>query len=196
MKKLEEEDGMELAEDDENRFMYARRGDSYVNVFQCDCCHFRNIYKRSPRESGEDIQIMRYICRAVLDSFWSQESSTVESTYREISRTIGHAKELGLPITGEGRVPFPKRGPFPVSDEVGMTEAILTLRRSLDGGRYQDHIQFDTTRRIRVGFSSYWHASREVSNTAVVSNDAVKLRATTAVVYGQWFERFMKIGKH
>lgn len=71
----------------------------------------------------------------------------------------------------------------------------MTLRRSLDSGRYQDHIQYDTTRRIRVRFSSYWHASNEVSNTAVISNDAVKLRATTAVVYGQWFESFMK-GMH
>ena len=73
---------------------------------------------------------MRYIRRAVLDSFWSRESSTVESTYNEITRTIRHAEELKLPVTGEGRVPFPARGPFELGDKVGMTEAILTLRRS------------------------------------------------------------------
>ena len=48
IKKLEEEDGVELEEDDEERFMYARKGDSFVNIFQCDTCHFKNIYKRSP----------------------------------------------------------------------------------------------------------------------------------------------------
>ena len=34
-----------------------------------------------------------------------------------------------------------------------------------------------------------------MSNTVVISNDAVKLRVTMEVVYGKWFERFMK-GMH
>ena len=175
VKKIEEEDGVELEEDDEERFMYARKGDAIVNIFQCDDCHFKNIYKRPPYETAEDIVIQRYIRRAVLDVFWSRETSTVESTHGEVVRTIRHAKELRLPITGDGRVLFPERGPFPLSDKVGMAEAILTLRRTLDSGRYQQYIQFETARRIRVGFSSYWHASLEVSNTAVIANSAVKL---------------------
>ena len=61
VKKVEEEDGMELEEEDEDRFMYARRGDSFVNIFQCDVCHFQNIYQRQPRETGEDFLILRYI---------------------------------------------------------------------------------------------------------------------------------------
>ena len=100
-------------------------------------------------------------------------------TIREIVRTIKHAKELQLPISGEGWVSFPERGPFDLDDEVGMVEAILTLRRSLDSGRYQEHIQFDTARKIRVGFSSYWHASSELSNTAFLDSTEMVLNALT-----------------
>ena len=79
-------------------------------------------------------------------------------------------------------MPFRKRGPFALSDEVRMTEAILTLRRSLDSGKYQKHIQYETTRRIRVGFFTYWHAPKELSNTSVITNDTVKTTATAAIV--------------
>ena len=57
VKTIEEEDGVQLEESDEERFMYARKGDSFVNIFQCNVCHFKNIYKRPPRDIAEDITI-------------------------------------------------------------------------------------------------------------------------------------------
>lgn len=48
VKRIEEKDGVELEELEEDCFMHARKGDSFVNIFQCDVCHFKNMYRRPP----------------------------------------------------------------------------------------------------------------------------------------------------
>ena len=79
--KLEnEDDGLiddEDIEEEASRFLHARDGDHLMCPFQCDLCHFRNIQKRDPGPDPRDAYAMMAIRRAILDSFWSRESSTV-----------------------------------------------------------------------------------------------------------------------
>jgi hypothetical protein len=92
----------------------------------------------------EDHEILEYIRRAILDSFWSRESSTVAFNLREARRMeLKVSDRLGMPsIT-------PPMGPFPLNDECGMKAAIAMLDRSLDPGRYADQVQYGTFRKVR-----------------------------------------------
>lgn len=71
------------------RFKTARNGDHMICPFQCDMCHFHNIQKRDPiQENHQDELLGKTIRRAILDSLWARESSTVTSNRREGTRYI------------------------------------------------------------------------------------------------------------
>ena len=63
------EGGFESSKDEANRFQYSRKGDSFINIFQCDVCHFENVNKRLPNGSACDQLYLKYIRRATLDCF-------------------------------------------------------------------------------------------------------------------------------
>jgi hypothetical protein len=54
--------------------MEARAGDHLIAPFQCDLCHFRNVYHRNPM-SGDfvDDEVMEFMRQAITDSVWSHE---------------------------------------------------------------------------------------------------------------------------
>ena len=85
VKKALDEDGNELPQvGDEKRFLHGRNGDHLKMQFQCEVCHYRNIYKRDPvmwdNRTQELLAVMR---RANLDVMWARETTTVSSNKRE-----------------------------------------------------------------------------------------------------------------
>jgi hypothetical protein len=72
------------SEDEEKCFLEARVGDHLLTTFQCDQCHFQNIYQRDPLAGDfQDEEAIEFMWRAVIDSFWSREPSAVKSNLYE-----------------------------------------------------------------------------------------------------------------
>jgi hypothetical protein len=82
-----------------------------MTPFQCDQCHFRNIYKRDPvtRRNLQDEEAIEFIRRVVIDAFWSRQPSTVKSNLYKAQRGARSAKRFGFP---EGSATPPMRDPF------------------------------------------------------------------------------------
>ena len=173
-------------EEDQLRFREARDGDHYMIPFQCDTCQFVNIRKRSPHDQEEDRLMLMCIRRAILDSFWSRERSTVSKNlvelklYAEISATLGNPS------------PFPSRGPFPVRDADGMEVACNMLIRSLRPGRNAATVQFETIRKGRSMMSNYIHASAGgVGQVALSLGDRTGSVDSSSPTNSFWFRRFL-----
>lgn len=186
-----DEDGFEnLAPGDEDRFKKARNGDFLITPFQCDLCHFRNIQHRDPEIGKEkDRVLLQEIRVANLDSLWSREPSTVAANLSQARKMEAIGDEVGFDSVS------PALGPFPLEDTFGMKVAVVLLRRSLDPGKHERHIQFSTARKIRSAFSNVYHASRELTQVAAMAYETAKTYATTCPTYGYWFEKFM-LGCH
>ena len=157
--------------------------------FQCDLCHFRNLKGSNPRANAEDFLLLRTIRRASLDAFWSREPSTVESNRREGMKIERVSEELGLSSI------LPMMGPFPVQDSQGMGIAVCTLKWSLDKGKYQSTLQYESVRKMHSAYSNIWHASKYTSTTSAMARDVRKTYVTSCPSYLLWFERFME-GMH
>jgi hypothetical protein len=81
-------DGVDLAtEAEKTRFKISRAGDHLMTPFQCELCHFYNIYKREPTKYDfEDVEVLEFIHQCCKDALWSRETSTVENNLREAIR--------------------------------------------------------------------------------------------------------------
>jgi hypothetical protein len=142
----DEEGEVITSDNEEKRFVEARAGDHLTTPFQCEKCHFRNIYARDPiLRDLQDEECLDFLRRAVMDAFWSREQSTVKSNLYEAKRGARSAGRFGFP-EGSGTPPM---GPFPLSDDFGMKAAMLVLDRSLDPGKYADYVQWETFRKAR-----------------------------------------------
>ncbi len=187
--KPQHEDGFEVAVDpvDENRFLYARDGDHLVTPFQCDQCHFVNLFGRLPLSGlASNIRVLKCIRCANLDAFLSREPSTVNRTLREAKRGLAIASALGF-----AHLLIRPMGPFPVEDNMGMGIAIVMLQRSLDKGIHDKTIQFETVRKFRSAASNIFHASVEGQGAMTKAKDSKKLMVTTCPTYGDYFECFV-----
>jgi hypothetical protein len=60
-----DQDGVNITSPgDETRFKVARAGDHLMTPFQCELCHFHNIYKRDPEMYDlEDVEILEFLHR-------------------------------------------------------------------------------------------------------------------------------------
>ena len=131
-------------EDDKDRFMVGRDGDHLMNPFQCELCHFRNIQGRNPHpNSGADRALQEHFRRVSLNVFWSREPSTVR-------HNLGLVKRLAI-----SEVKFdcinrliPALGPHPLKDASGMGVCVLVLDKSMDRGRYEPNVQWETFRKM------------------------------------------------
>jgi hypothetical protein len=76
-----DEDGVDItAPGDETRFKIARAGDHLMTPFQCELCHFHNIFKREPETYDlEDVETIEFLHRCCKDALWSRETSVVEN---------------------------------------------------------------------------------------------------------------------
>jgi hypothetical protein len=115
-------EGTDLTDDDPDRFRVARAADHLMCPFQCDKYHFVNIHGTNSRAGDlKDKLCLLALRRAILDSFWGRETATVDVNRREAARYIQAAGLMGVVR------PYPRRGPFPISDEWGMTTAMVLL---------------------------------------------------------------------
>ena len=173
----------------EERYRVARRGDCLMCPFQCDTCHFINIQKRLPQAVEEDERLLKAIRRASLDAFWAREKGTVEKNAAqwEVARRAGEKLGIQNPL---GNYPV---GPFPLRDEWGMTEATLFLTRTLDPGRNDDTIQFDTARKLRAFFSNMFTTTNQgVGAMSTRSDGRAGHTFTSAPTDSIWFKKFFE----
>lgn len=174
-----------------NRYRCARAGDNLITPFQCDFCHFLNIYQRAPVTSyAPDLRVLKCIRRSNLDAFWASEPQTVRRNLDEAKRGIAIASSLGF-----SQSLFRPLGPFPITDSFGMSAAIVMQLRSLEKGKYANHLQFDTIRKFRSAVSNIYHASVEGQKAVVMAKDTRKLVVTECPTYSQWYEKCIK-GMH
>ena len=186
----QDEEGFDLTlEEDRGRHMFARNGDHLLIPFQCEICHYRNLKGMDPTGTKADGILLRTIRRANLDAFWSREPGTVSATRRDSLKLAEIGMRLGLKNI------LPVMGPFPLEDSLGMGLAVGMLIRSLDKGRYQSTLQFESVRKMRSAFSNMWHASKLTLTTSVMAKDTRKTYVTSCPSYSLWFERFI-VGMH
>jgi hypothetical protein len=96
------------------------------------------------------------------------------------------ADRLGMPsIT-------PPMGPFPLVDECGMKAAIAMLDRSLDPGRYADHVQYGTFRKVRSTITNIIQAGVGGLEDSIGAYQRNKIWMTKAATQKFWFSRFME----
>jgi hypothetical protein len=182
-----DEEGEEITRSGElDRFKFGRKGDSLITGFQCDRCHVRNIRWREPVEGDakEDLQLL-WLRRAILDSLWSRESSTVRSN---LSRVVE------LELLGDELDYYestPRLGPYPLRDTFGMKVATIMIHKSTQPGRNAAAVQYDTIHQLRTGYSNVYHASTWQETVAVMASDLKKLHITSCPTDNIWFGKFM-----
>lgn len=162
-----------------------------MTPFQCDQCHFVNLLSRLPIDNlASDIRLLKCIRRANLDAFWSREPTTVKRNLDEAKRSLSIASNFGF-----AHSLFRPMGPFPPEDTLGIGVAVVMLQRSLDKGKSDKTVQFETVRKIRAAASNIYHASVEGQGAMTLAKDTRKMMVTTCPTYGDFFERFVR-GMH
>ena len=157
--------------------------------FQCDVCHFRNIQRRDPKDgSGADGALLRNIRRANLDALWSREPTTVTQNRYQLDQFLKKGLVLGL----SGNQLFAPFGPLPMEDRDGMASACCLLERSLDTGKNEVKVQYDTVRKMRGSLHNQWRSSVYSSMSSVAVRGKGKLTASNSPSDALWFERFME----
>jgi hypothetical protein len=173
---------------DAGRFCQARDGDHLVTRFQCPLCHFRNIYGREPQVESETDKLMLqvYLPRAILDAFWSRESGTIGSNKFDTLHMIKTHKSLGMERN------LPALGPLPLRDVDGVSLAVCFLVKSLDPGKNEKTVQYNTARGIRTSFNNLWNVSTHGQSQTVAVGGKSKMHSTSTPGMGDWFSRFDK----
>ena len=168
------------------RFLEARNGDHLMVPFQCELCHFRNIFGREPEiHNLKDKEFFVFARRANLDSFWSREPPTVRNNLKELVRMRKTEERFGFPCT------TPPLGPFPVEDILGMKAAVAILDRSLDKGSYGPHVQWATFRKLMSGVTNTSQAGVGGMGNSVGAYERNKMWISTSISHQFWFTRFM-----
>ncbi len=124
-----------------------------------------------------------------MDAFWSREPKTVK-VVQEAKRGLSIASSLGFAHTL-----FRPMGPFPVVDSMGMGVAVVMLKRSLDKGKHDRSIQFETVRQFRSAASNIYHASVEGQGAIIMAKETQKLTIAECPTYSDFFGRFVQ-GMH
>ena len=171
----------------ENRFNEARNGDHLMVPFQCELCHFRNIFGRDPSEHNpKDQEVFSFIRRANLDCFWSREPATVKANLRNLCRMLKTEDRFGFDSVS------PPMGPFPLEDSIGMKGALAILDRSLDPGSYATHVQWETFRKSMSALTNVTQAGVAGLADSVGAYQRNKIWITSSVTHKFWFNRFME----
>ena len=64
---------------------------------------------------------------------------------------------------------LPVMGFFPLEDRLGIGIAVGMLIGSLDKGRYQSTLQFESVSKIRSAYSNMWHACKFTLTTNIIT---------------------------
>lgn len=170
----------------EARLNTGKEGAHAVTPFQCEICWMRNLEGRNPKPL-EDRRYVACLRRANLDNINARTASTIKAHVRRIADAVKNARTIG-------RTPwFAPRGPFPLSDQLGMGWAVDLLMKSITGkGRIRQHIQFDCMRDLRSTFTKTWSSSpMAVAEGASFSGNAKKIRFTSCPSQSEWFGDFL-----
>ena len=89
---------------------------------------------------------------------------------------------------------YHQRGPFPLSDNVGMGLAIdMQLKSITAKGRIKEHVQFTTLRRLRSTYTKNWESSpRGVSEGSAFSRGTGRVCPTSCPSQSEWFYDFLR----
>ena len=152
---LVDEDGIVVDDiDSPDRFQHSRNCDHFMTPFQCNLCQFRNVYQRNPiTTNAQDVLALVAMRRAILDSLWSRESTTVARNLTKTRRGARLQNHFGFPA-----LLLPLR-PYPIRDLFGIAMACCMLQRSLDLGVNAPTIQFGTMQKLRSAFHNQFQAS-------------------------------------
>lgn len=182
-----DEDGEELDEHLEgNRFREARAGDHLMTPFQCELCHYRNIFGEEPDYQVAKVrELTEFFRRASLDAFWSRASSTVKGNLSEGKRSQRFADRFGIPSLA------PPMGPFPLSDSMGMAVAAAILDRSMDRGITEEFVQWETFRGMRSFVTNVSQAGVAGLSDVVAAHGRNSMWISGVVTHSFWFTRFM-----
>ena len=175
----------ELEVEEKERFKVARDRDHLMTPFQYDYCQFVNSRGKLPSDSEIDQRLLFFIRRAILDSFWSRESSTVKSNLYQMKSAKQQAISFGLEYSF-----LPPRGPFGVADDWGLAHAVLILSKSLDPGRNSNQVQYQTVRKLRSTLSNFAHTCPGGLGPAFVNEDGTGARVSYSATNTKWSKRF------
>ena len=157
-----------------------------MTPFQCEMCHFRNIYNRNPVYLNPvDLEALAFFRRASLDAFWSRATSTVKENLNEGKRGQRFADRMGVLCL------VPEMGPFPLSDSMGMMVAASILDRSLDPGITEKYVQWDTFRGARSFVTNATQAGVGGLSSTVGAYEKNRMWISDVVTHSFWFSRFM-----
>ncbi len=174
-------------EKDKERFLVGRDGDHLMNPFQCELCHFRNIQGRNPNpHSKADQDFLEHFRRVSLDVFWSREESTVRHNLGTIKRVALSEQKFDCV-----NKMIPALGPHPLEDTPGMAACVAVLDKSMDKGRYDDQVQWETFRKTRSSLTNVGQVGVGGLADAIGVNGKNKTWVSGADTHKFFFHRFM-----
>jgi hypothetical protein len=130
--------------------------------------------------------VVEFFCRASLNAFWSQATTTVWGNLAEGKRGQKFAFRMGVPCL------IPKMGPFSLSDSMGMMCAAAVLDCLLDQGCSEQYVQWDTFWRTRSFIASATQAGVARLSNTVGGYKKSKMWNLGVVTHLFWFTCFME----
>jgi hypothetical protein len=85
----------------------------------------------------------------------------------------------------------PPMGPFPLADTGGMEIASGILNRSLDKGKYAEHVQHETFRKARSAVTNVLQAGVSGLGATVGAYERNRMWISEVPTHSFWFTRFM-----
>ena len=174
-------------EEHQRQIMEGVEGSHLYIPMQCEVCWFQNIEGRHP-SPGRDDKYLTCIRRANLDGMLGKSLSMIQFHKRETLAALKNAKVIGKMPT------YHARGPFPISDLMGMSLVVDMLVKSLVAkGRIFKHIQFSTLRKMRSTYTKYWECSPSgVEEGAAFANRKYRVKKTSCLAQLEWFHDFLR----
>jgi hypothetical protein len=105
-------------------------------------------------------------------------------------RNIVRVSQECFGVTGSSV--FKAQGPHPLEDSFGMLKVCVLLDQSLNQGRNEANIQFETIRKMRSAMSNYDCRTREDMELHCLAGykRGGRQSFTGTTVYHEWFNRF------
>ncbi len=155
--------------------------------FQCEFCWQRNLEGRKPIK-GKDDCYMACIKRTIIDAMLGKLPLTIANHLRETSAVVKNSALINKTPS------YHARGPFPMSDLVGMDLAVDMLVKLLVAkGRIMEHIQFSTLWRLCATYTKNWESSpMGVSEGASFAKRLGRIRQTSCPSQSEWFYNYLR----
>jgi hypothetical protein len=104
-----------------------------------------------------------------------------------MEKTVNRGKHLGITCD----MLFKIKESRPLEDECMMALAAVMIYRSLDPGKNDQFVQFNTVPAMRAAAGNYWKASALREEISILMRGQTKLTSSSSPTNGIWFENFM-----